>query len=72
MTDAELDALEEQVPALAAEAIAAANQRARESGRPRVFVEDGKLVSIEGETKTELKAMPFRVKVSDLPQRPTP
>ena len=57
------DRQDDDVPAQAIEALAAAQQRARLTGHTRVLVRDGKLIRIEGETVTVIKDVPTRKKV---------
>lgn len=66
-TDDDTDCDEADVPALAVEALAAAQRRARAAGHPLVQVQDGQLVRIEGAAVTVLKRLPGRQRVQSPP-----
>ncbi len=51
------------VPELALAALRAAQERARQTGRPRVLVRDRKVVRVDGETVVVLKVLPPRKRV---------
>ena len=71
MTEEELVALEETIPALAVKALTEATRQALASGRPVVLVVDDKLVRIDSEGTTVLKDMPPQMTVTVRTKRAT-
>jgi hypothetical protein len=64
------DRQDDDVPALAVKALAAAQRRARLAGHARVLVRDGQLIRVEGDAVTILKRIPARKKVQFRAPRP--
>ncbi len=67
--DDDTDFSEADVPALAVQALTAAQQRAKAAGHPLVQVQDGQLVRIEGAAVTVLKRLPGRQRVPAPPAK---
>ena len=63
MSPTDEDRLDADVPALALQALKAAQDRAVRAGHPMVVVRDGQLVRVCGDTVTVLKQLPGRKKV---------
>ena len=69
MSEDEISQLENDIPALAVEALTNATRQALASGRPVVLVVDGQLVRIGPDGCTPLRSLPPRVKGTERTKR---